>query len=123
MEHSVGYADPCGEVELRQEIAKHLALARGWVCEPARVFVTSGYGAGLGLVLRMLDLSGASGWMEEPGYPVAREAMRSAGIKPVSIPVDAEGLRVEHAIAIEPGASVAIVTPSRQDPHCVTISR
>jgi GntR family transcriptional regulator / MocR family aminotransferase len=122
LEHSVGYPDPCGEAELRQEIAKHLALARGWVCEPARVFVTSGYGAGLGFVLKMLDLAGKAGWMEEPGYPVTREAMSIAGISPVSIPVDADGMNVERAIAIAPDASLAIVTPSQQAPLGVTLS-
>jgi GntR family transcriptional regulator/MocR family aminotransferase len=123
MQHSVGYPDPCGEAELRQEIAKHLALARGLLCEPAQILVTSGYGAGLGLVLRVLELAGKTGWMEEPGYPVAREAMRSAGIKPVSIPVDADGMDVESAIAIAPDASVAIVTPGQQAPLGVSLSR
>ncbi len=122
MEHSVGYPDPCGEADLRREIAKHLAVARGWACDPARILVTSGYGAGLQLVLRVLDLAGASGWMEEPGYPVTREAMRVAGIQPVSISVDTEGMNVESAMDCAPDARVAIVTPSQQAPLGVTLS-
>ena len=122
MERSVGYPDPCGEADLGQEIAKHLAVARGWSCDPARILVTSGYGAGLQLVLRVLDLGGEAGWMEEPGYPVTREAMRGAGIEPVSIAVDGEGMNVERAIACAPDARVAVVTPSQQAPLGVTLS-
>ncbi|MEO8177293.1 MAG: PLP-dependent aminotransferase family protein [Deltaproteobacteria bacterium] len=120
---SVGYPDPCGEPGLRREIACHLALARGLACDPAQILITSGYGAGLVLVLRALHLAGEKAWMEEPGYPVAREALRLAGIEPIPIHVDSQGMNVELAIAKTPGARVAIVTPGQQAPLGVALSR
>jgi GntR family transcriptional regulator / MocR family aminotransferase len=123
LEVSVGYPDPRGETGLRREIAAHVAITRGLVCDPEQVFVTSGYGSGLSLVLGVLELSGGSAWMEEPGYPVAREALRIAGIEPVPIPVDPHGMQVETAIALAPGARIAIVTASQHAPLGVAMSR
>ncbi len=123
LERSVGYPDPRGEADLRLEIAGHVAIARGLVCAAEQVFITSGYGSGLSLVLGVLNAAGGSAWMEEPGYPVAREALRSAGIEPVSVPVDAQGMQVEAAVAAAPDARVAIVTPSQHSPLGVTMSR
>jgi GntR family transcriptional regulator/MocR family aminotransferase len=123
LDTSVGYPDPRGEAGLRREIAAHVAISRGLVCDPDQVFVTSGYGAGLSLVLGMLKQHSASAWMEEPGYPVAREALRIAGIDPVPIPVDSHGLQVETAIAMAPNARLAIVAPSQHAPLGVALSR
>jgi GntR family transcriptional regulator/MocR family aminotransferase len=58
------YPDPRGELELRREIVGYLAIARGIDCSPSRIIVTGGYGAGLGLALRVLALE----------VPVARDA-------------------------------------------------
>jgi GntR family transcriptional regulator/MocR family aminotransferase len=103
--------------------ASHLALSRGLSCDPAQVVITSGYGAGLGPVLRALDVAGKPGWLEEPGYPVAREALCLAGSAPIPVPVDSHGMDFEWALARAPDARVAIVTPSQQAPLGVTLSR
>jgi GntR family transcriptional regulator / MocR family aminotransferase len=120
---SIGYPDPRGELGLRREIASHLAVARGLACDPEQILVTSGYGAGLALVLRVLDLGRAEAWMEDPGYFVARETLRRAGLVTTPVPVDNGGMNVEAALARAPGARLALVTPGQHAPLGATLSR
>jgi GntR family transcriptional regulator/MocR family aminotransferase len=118
----VSYPDPRGELELRREIAAYLAIARGIVCTPAQILVTAGYAGALGLASPVLGLDGKTGWMEEPGYPIARTALKLAGARPVPVPVDAEGLDVAAGMKVAPDASFALVTPGQQAPLGVTLS-
>ena len=118
----VSYPDPRGEPALRQEIAGALALGRGIACAPSQVFVTNGYTGALGLVLRALQAEGRTAWLEEPGYPIARAALRLAQITPVPVRVDAEGLVVADGIAMAPDAAIAVVTPGQQAPLGMTLS-
>src|SRR4051794_26327197 len=87
----VTYPDPRGEPDLRKEIAAYLAVARGLHCTPSEVFVTSGFPAALGLAVRGLELEGKRAWMEEPGFPLTRAALRLAGLTVTAVPVDEEG--------------------------------
>lgn len=116
------FPDPRGEFELRQEIAAYIAIARGIACTPSQIIVTSGYGSALGLATRALELHGRKAWVENPGYPVTRSVLAFAGITPVPIAVDAEGLDVEGAIRTQGDAGLAIVTPGQQAPLGMTLS-
>ncbi|NYH98554.1 PLP-dependent aminotransferase family protein [Cupriavidus plantarum] len=119
---SVVYPDPLGERRLRQEIAGHLAISRNLHCLPEQVFITSGYTAGLGLVLRVLGLEGRKAWMEDPGYLLTRKGLELAGMRPISVPVDDEGLDVDHGITHAHDAALAVVTPGQQAPLGTTLS-
>lgn len=116
------YADPRGEPVLRAEIASHLAVSRQIQCHPDQIVVTSGYRQGLMLALTALRAHGRTAWIEEPGYPLGRRAMELAGVAIESVPVDAEGLRVEDGIASAPDALLALVTPGQHAPLGVTLS-
>ncbi|GJD49989.1 HTH-type transcriptional regulatory protein GabR [Methylobacterium crusticola] len=118
----VAYPDPRGWPALRREIAAALAIGRGLACTPAQVIVTGGYSGALGLVVQALGLPGARAWMEEPGYPLTRTALHLAGVTPVPVPVDGEGLDVARGVALAPGAALAVVTPGQQAPLGVTLS-
>ncbi|KAA0699843.1 PLP-dependent aminotransferase family protein [Neorhizobium sp. P12A] len=118
----VSYPDPRGERALRQQIAGYLAVARSMTCGEEQIFITGGYNGALGLVIRALQLEGRPGWMEEPGYPIARAALRIAGITPVAVPVDADGLDVSRGLEIAPAAAFALVTPGQQAPLGMTMS-
>jgi GntR family transcriptional regulator/MocR family aminotransferase len=118
----VSYPDPRGERALRQQIAGYLAIARSVACGEEQIFITSGYNGALGLVIRALQLEGKPGWMEEPGYPIARAALRIAGITPAAVPVDADGLDVSRGFEIAPAAAFALVTPGQQAPLGMTMS-
>lgn len=119
---SVSYPDPRGELVLRTEIAAYLSVARGLSCSPAQVLITNGYTGALGLIIHALGLRGQSAWVEEPGYPLNRTALRMAGINPVAVNVDAKGLCVSDGIALAPDAALAVVTAGQQAPLGMTLS-
>jgi GntR family transcriptional regulator/MocR family aminotransferase len=116
------YPDPGGELELRQEIAAYLAIARNLHCFPEQVFITSGYSSGLGLALRVLGLDRKKVWMEEPGFRFTRKGLELARLRIVPVPVDAEGLDVDYGIEHAADAALAVVTPGQQAPLGCTMS-
>jgi GntR family transcriptional regulator/MocR family aminotransferase len=121
-EAALGYPDPAGDYHLREAIAAYLAISRGVVCAPAQIFVTTGYQGALSLVARALIAPGAPVWLEDPGYHMTARGLAAAGAHLVPIPVDAEGMQVEAAIADAPPARFAVVTPAHQSPLGVTLS-
>jgi len=116
------YVDPLGLPRLRAAIAGYLAVARGVSCAPEEVFITGGYLSALALVLRAMTTAGDAAWVESPGYPLTVRAVELAGVTPVPITVDAEGMDVEAGIATVPRAKLAIVAPANQFPLGVSLS-
>lgn len=116
------YPDPRGHPELRAQIAAYLAIARGIRCVPDQVIVTVCYRAGLALALQVLGAAGQAAWMEEPGYPITRMGLEMAGVAPIAVPVDSEGINVAVGIALAPKARIAIVTPGQHSPLGATMS-
>ena len=118
----VGQVDPRGNPELRAQIASYLAIARGIRCVPDQIILTGGYRSGLGLAVRTLNAQGKSVWMEEPGYPITRRALELDSMKILPIPVDENGIVVEHGEKFARGAALAVVTPGQQAPTGVALS-
>jgi GntR family transcriptional regulator/MocR family aminotransferase len=116
------YPDPRGELELRREIAAYLAIARGIECSPSEVIITGGYSSGLGLTLRVLGLEGQKAWTEDPGFPFTRRGLELARLSLAPIPVDANGIDVDHGLRHVPDAKLVVVTPGQQAPLGVTLS-
>ncbi|HEX4327544.1 MAG TPA: PLP-dependent aminotransferase family protein [Burkholderiales bacterium] len=126
----LNYADPAGHAPLRQALATYLLVSRGVACAAHQVFITGGHRASLALATRLLLKPGERAWVEDPGYPPAREVLQSCGARLVFGPVDAEGLVIENEISkgkrsarvINHKARLAIVTPSHQAPLGVSLS-
>lgn len=116
------YPDPRGEFELRREIAGYLTIARGIDCLPSQIIVTGGYGAGLGLAFRVLGLEGRKAWMEEPGFPFTRKGLELARLLIVPVPVDADGIDIDHGLRHAADAKLVVVTPGQQAPLGATLS-
>lgn len=116
------YPDPRGHVELRIQIAAYLAIARAIRCVPDQIIITSGFRSGLALTLQVLGAAGRRAWVEEPGYPITRMGLETAGVLPVGIAVDGEGLDVADGMARAPDARCAIVTPGQHSPLGATMS-
>jgi len=76
----------------------------------------------LGLVVAALRLHGTPVWMEEPGFPLTRNALRLAGADLIAVPVDAEGLDLAAAIRNGPAPALVVVTPGQQAPLGITMS-
>lgn len=119
------YTDPAGYKPLRAAIANYIAAARAVRCEPEQIIVVSGAQQALDLATRLLLDPGDEVWMEDPGYNGARAAFLGAGVKPVAVPIDDDGLDVTMGEKLSPHARLAYVTPSHQYPTGVvmTLSR
>src|SRR5450830_1740219 len=116
------YPPYAGVAALRNEIATYLQLSRGVACTPEQVFVTSGYRETLQLITGALFKAGDKVWTEDPGYMPTGQALMQAGVTPVPVPVDGEGIQVELGVQAAPRARAAIVTPAHQSPLCVSLS-
>jgi GntR family transcriptional regulator/MocR family aminotransferase len=115
---------PCvyGSPLLRAEIAAYLQVSRGINCSPAQIFVTSGYRHSMELIAHALLKVGDRVWLEDPGYPPARELLGRMHIGAVPVPVDDEGMVVADGLKAAPRARAALVTPAHQSPLCVSLS-
>ena len=114
--------DPMGYPPLREAVADYLRKVRALNCGADQVMITSGAQHALDLVARLLLDPGDKVWIEDPSYRGARAALAAAGARPIPIPVDKDGLDLEHATEIAPDARAAMVTPSHHFPLGVTMS-
>ncbi|PHQ70727.1 MAG: GntR family transcriptional regulator [Sneathiella sp.] len=107
---------------LREALASHLGQTRAVRCHADQVIILSGSQQAIHLVVRAFAEPGDAVWMEEPGYPGIHDSIIAAGAKPVSVPVDSEGFRLDKAIELEPAARLACISPSHQYPLGQTMS-
>ena len=103
--------DPLGHRPLRQAVASYLGIARGVTCTPEQVLITAGFQGALSLVTQVLLRPGDPVWVEDPGYPLARQRLEASGARLVPVRVDDDGMRVAAATVAAPRARLALVTP------------
>ena len=115
------YGDPAGVDALRAALADYLGRVRGVVADPARVVVTTGYTQSLALACHALAAGGAKRIaLEDPTNPEQHEIARRAGLEPVPIPVDDDGLSVDALGRAR--ADAVVVTPAHQHPTGAVLS-
>ena len=118
----LGYSDPRGTIELRKTICEYLQAARAVRCDPEQIVVTTGTQHALDIVIRILSGPDKEVWVEDPGYPLTRQALMAAGATVRPIPVDGQGIDVGAGIKSAPNARAVFVTPSHQFPTGVVLS-
>ena len=116
------YGDPMGHLPLREAVAEYLGAVRAVRCDASQVIITTGSQQGLQICAHVLFDSNEPVWMEEPGYPGAHQALRTAGAQLIPVPVDDEGLDVAAGARLGRGARAAYITPSHQFPLGTTMS-
>src|ERR1700686_4307314 len=84
----LGYSDPRGTIELRKTICDYLQVARAVRCDPEQIVVTTGTQHAIDIAIRALPGLDKEVWIEDPGYPLTRQALLAAGAKVRPIPVD-----------------------------------
>jgi GntR family transcriptional regulator / MocR family aminotransferase len=115
------YGQAAGAASLRQALAGYLARARGGGGEADDIVGCSRVTHGLTLLCEVLRRHGhRSIAVEDPGWPQLRNAVRRAGLDPLSVPVDGEGILVA-ALQRLPARAV-LVTPAHQFPRGVVLS-
>jgi GntR family transcriptional regulator/MocR family aminotransferase len=117
-----GYSDPRGTIELRKTICDYLQAARAVRCDPEQIVVTAGTQHAIDIFIRVLPGLDKEVWVEDPGYPLTRQALLAAGAKVRPIPVDGQGIDVAMGIKSAPNARAVFVTPSHQFPTGVVLS-
>jgi len=118
----LGYSDPRGLPQLREQLCEYLRAARAAHCDPDQIIVTTGTQSAIDLVIRTLLDRNAEVWVEDPCYPVTYQALETAGVTIRHVPVDAHGLDVSAGIRSAPRARVAFVTASHQFPLGVALT-
>lgn len=118
----LSYGEPQGYGPLRRALASYLGMARAVRCGPEQIIIVDGAQMAFDLAARVLLNPGDAAWMEEPGYPGAKNALLAAGARLVYVPVDEEGLDVAAGAAAGPDSRLIYVTPSHQFPLGMTMS-
>lgn len=113
----MGYGDPLGLPSLRQAVADNLALSRGVRCTAEQVVILTSSQQALQLLALMFLDAGDEVWLEEPGYPGARNAFLAAGARCRAMPLDAEG-----AVPLSGSAKLVYLTPAHHYPTGTAMS-
>ena len=110
------YPPPQGLFVLREQIAAHLAAARGLVADPGNIVITSGTQQALRIAAELLLDPNDPVWVEDPGYIAGRGALLAADAVIVPIPSDSQGIDVAAGVRTAPHARLALVAPSHATP-------
>jgi GntR family transcriptional regulator/MocR family aminotransferase len=117
----LGYGDPRGVGQLRAELADYLTRVRGIAATPERIVITSGYTQSLNLVCFVLAARGGTAVaLEAPSDLEQVQIATRAGLEPVGVPVDANGLCVDRLGYTAAGA--VVVSPAHQHPTGVVLT-
>jgi GntR family transcriptional regulator / MocR family aminotransferase len=109
------YPDVRGPLPMRTALADYLNRARGTVARPDLMLSCTGFTQGFRLACRALRERGVEALaLEDPAHLEMIAAMRSEGLKAISIPVDERGVIVERLKRTEAGA--VLLTPAHQFP-------
>jgi GntR family transcriptional regulator/MocR family aminotransferase len=116
---ALGYADPRGRPELRQELAQYLARVRGVRADPEHLVVCAGFTQALRLLSRVLADRGATTMaVEAYGHQHHRKVIGAAGLTVRPVPVDGGGA----VLAGLADAQAALLTPAHQFPSGVPLA-
>ncbi|RKT08856.1 GntR family transcriptional regulator/MocR family aminotransferase [Streptomyces sp. 1114.5] len=116
----LGYGDVRGTPALREAVAHWLARNRGIRADPEEVLIVAGTAQALALLGRALGQEGITEVaVEDPGSLGARQHLAHWLAATPSVPVDAEGVRVDALRAT--GAPAVLLTPAHQYPTGVVL--
>jgi GntR family transcriptional regulator/MocR family aminotransferase len=119
--HLLRYASSRGEIELRKAIAAYLCDFRGANCHADQIVVVGGMQQAMLACALALINEGEVAWIEDPGFPQARNVLAFVGANLVPRPVDCEGLVIGKC-SRRNSPRLVVVTPSHQFPFGVTMS-
>ena len=118
-------ADTRGLGTLRSWVANYLRCFRGIPCEGNDIIITTGIRHASALIVRTLLKPEDTIFLEDPGYTGIRRIAEAHGIRPVSVPVDEDGL-ITDALDNTPVSAIhsrlIYITPAHQAPLGVTMS-
>jgi len=90
----LGYGDREGYGPLREYLARRMQR-HGISAQPEEILITSGSQQALDLMFRMIAKPGRSVAVELPTYGYALQLLHLAGLKPMGIPMNSEGMDLD----------------------------
>ena len=115
------YADHRGVPELRNAVAEYLARSRGVVTAPELVIICCGASHGLSALWHVLQRRGARRVaVEDPGWLWQHRTVGHAGLKPVPVRVDRDGMVISELAAADVDA--VVLTPAHHYPTGVMMT-
>jgi GntR family transcriptional regulator/MocR family aminotransferase len=118
----LSYAEPFGHHELRTVLMEYLQRSRAATGSGAQLMVTTGTSSAVRRLCQALATAGhRSVAVDDPGWPRLADAVREAGLRPVPVGVDDQGLRVADLDA-HPGTRAVLTAPAHQFPHGVVLT-
>jgi GntR family transcriptional regulator / MocR family aminotransferase len=115
------YGDARGAEAARAALASYLGRVRGVSASEEHTLVCNGFAQALGLLCTVLRRAGRETMgVEDPGHAVIRGIVARSGLRPVPLPVDADGIDVDALEAAAPDA--VLVSPAHQFPTGVVLS-
>jgi GntR family transcriptional regulator/MocR family aminotransferase len=116
----LSYGDPRGSARLRHELIRWLARTRGVQAEADDVLVVGGVAQALALLAQALRARGVGAVaVEDPGSRGARDQLTHWGLRPLPVPVDADGMRIDDLTGT--GLDAVLLTPAHQFPTGVVL--
>ncbi|WP_435737077.1 PLP-dependent aminotransferase family protein [Cellulosimicrobium sp. PMB13] len=115
----LGAPAPGGHPTARAVVAGHLRRARVVAAPDDAVVLVHGATDGMGRVATALAAAGHTHVLvEDPSWPVLRDVAARAGLTPVPVPIDADGVDTTALVAASgrTGARAALLTPAHQFP-------
>jgi GntR family transcriptional regulator/MocR family aminotransferase len=117
----LGHGDPRGTVALRNALMSYLARVRSAAPEPEHTLVCAGFTQGFAVLCRTLRARGLDRiGSEDPGWGQQRLIAEQAGLEPVPLPVDDQGIDV--AALRRSGCEAVVVTAAHQFPTGMVLS-
>jgi GntR family transcriptional regulator / MocR family aminotransferase len=111
----LGEGDPRGTPALRDELMRYLGRVRGAAPEPEHTLICAGFTQGFAILCRTLRERGLERIaVEQPGWAQHRLIAERAGLEPVPVRVDEDGLDVDQLRAS--GCEAVVLTPAHQFP-------
>ncbi|MDD2815091.1 MAG: PLP-dependent aminotransferase family protein [Thiotrichaceae bacterium] len=116
------HGDSQGYFPLRRAIAEHLRYSQRIHCHAEQVMILGSAQQALDLCARLLLNPDDQVWLEEPGYPGAKQVFEMAGGQIIPVAVDEYGMNITAGIAAAPHARLAYVTAAHQSPLGMSLS-
>src|SRR6201996_9350276 len=115
------YPPPRGARELRSALAAYLGRVRGVRAAPDQIVICGGFSQGLAVLCRVLRGRGVARIaVEEPCFLFQRLLIRAAGLEPVPVPVDEQGIQTSLLAGLDVGA--VLLSPAHSYPSGVVLS-
>jgi 2-aminoadipate transaminase len=96
----LSYGDSEGYEPLRSAIAARMRARGAETIAPANIIILTGSTQGIAIVAQSLAEPGDEIIVESPSYPGALQVFQINGLRATSVPVDDEGMRVDHVEAV-----------------------